>query len=44
MAQDSSEQFGQFNPGRNPVLMPAIAAAFKRSVEGWRTGEIIRAW
>jgi NAD(P)-dependent dehydrogenase (short-subunit alcohol dehydrogenase family) len=44
MAQDSSEQFGQFNPGRTPVPMPAIAAAFKRSVEGWRTGEIIRAW
>ena len=44
MAQDSSEQFGQFNPGRTPVLMPAIAAAFERSVEGWRTGEIIRAW
>jgi len=44
MAQDSSEQFGQFNPGRTPVSMPAIAAAFQRSVEGWRTGEIIRAW
>ena len=44
MAQDSAEQFGQFNPGRTPVPMPAIAAAFKRSVEGWRTGEIIRAW
>ncbi|MPZ67812.1 MAG: short chain dehydrogenase [Pseudonocardiaceae bacterium] len=44
MAQDSSEQFGQFNPGRTPVPMPAIAAAFERSVEGWRTGEIIRAW
>jgi NAD(P)-dependent dehydrogenase (short-subunit alcohol dehydrogenase family) len=44
MAQDISEHFGQFNPGRTPVLMPAIAAAFKRSVEGWRTGEIIRAW
>jgi NAD(P)-dependent dehydrogenase (short-subunit alcohol dehydrogenase family) len=44
MAQDSSEQFGPFNPGRTPVPMPAIAAAFQRSVEGWRTGEIIRAW
>lgn len=44
MAQDSSEQFGRFNPGRTPVPMPAIAAAFQRSVEGWRTGEIIRAW
>jgi NAD(P)-dependent dehydrogenase (short-subunit alcohol dehydrogenase family) len=44
MAQDSSEQFGQFNPGRAPVPMPTIAAAVKRSVEGWRTGEIIRAW
>ena len=44
MAQDSAEQFGRFNPGRTPVPMPAIAAAFQRSVEGWRTGEIIRAW
>jgi hypothetical protein len=44
MAQNSSEQFGQFNPGRAPVPMPAIAAGFERSVEGWRTGEIIRAW
>jgi NAD(P)-dependent dehydrogenase (short-subunit alcohol dehydrogenase family) len=44
MAQDSYEQFGQFNPGRIPVPMRKIASAFQRSVEGWRTGEIIRAW
>jgi NAD(P)-dependent dehydrogenase (short-subunit alcohol dehydrogenase family) len=44
MAHDSSELFGQFNPGRTSVPMPAIAAAFTRSVQGWRTGEIIRAW
>jgi NAD(P)-dependent dehydrogenase (short-subunit alcohol dehydrogenase family) len=44
MAEDSLEQFAQFNPGRLPVPMSAIASAFKRSVEGWRTGEIIRAW
>ena len=44
MAQDSAEQFGRFNPGRTAVPMPAIAAAFERSVDGWRTGEIIRAW
>lgn len=44
MAQDSSAQFSQFNPGRAPVPMRSIAAAFERSVEGWRTGEIIRAW
>jgi NAD(P)-dependent dehydrogenase (short-subunit alcohol dehydrogenase family) len=44
MAQDSAEQFGRFNPGRTPVPMATIAAAFRRSVEGWRTGEIIRAW
>jgi hypothetical protein len=24
--------------------MPTIGAAFVRSVEGWRTGETIRAW
>ena len=44
MAQDSYEQFGRFNPGRAPVPMPEIASAFQRSVEGWRTGEIVRAW
>ncbi len=44
MAHDSADQFGPFNPGRTPVPMPAIAAAFERGVEGWRTGEIIRAW
>jgi len=44
MAQDNSEQFGQFNPGRAPVPMLEIASAFQRSIEGWRTGEIIRAW
>lgn len=44
MAQDSYEQFGRFNPGRTPVPMRNIAHAFERSVEGWRTGEIIRAW
>jgi NAD(P)-dependent dehydrogenase (short-subunit alcohol dehydrogenase family) len=44
LAQESYEQFGHFNPGRNPVPMRRIASAFQRSVEGWRTGEIIRAW
>ncbi len=43
MAQDSQQQFGQFNPGRAPVPMRDIAAAFQRSIEGWRTGEVIRA-
>jgi NAD(P)-dependent dehydrogenase (short-subunit alcohol dehydrogenase family) len=44
LAQDSYEQFARFNPGRVPVSMLEIASAFQRSVEGWRTGEIIRAW
>jgi NAD(P)-dependent dehydrogenase (short-subunit alcohol dehydrogenase family) len=44
MAEDTAEQFGRFNPGRLPVPMRAIGAAIVRSVEGWRTGEIIRAW
>ena len=44
LAQDSYEQFGRFNPGRAPVPMHDIASAFQRSIEGWRTGEIIRAW
>jgi NAD(P)-dependent dehydrogenase (short-subunit alcohol dehydrogenase family) len=44
LAQDSEEQFGPFNPGRTPVAMHVIASAFRRSIEGWRTGEVIRAW
>jgi NAD(P)-dependent dehydrogenase (short-subunit alcohol dehydrogenase family) len=44
LAQGSHEQFGPFNPGRRPVPMLDIAAAFQRSIEGWRTGEVIRAW
>jgi NAD(P)-dependent dehydrogenase (short-subunit alcohol dehydrogenase family) len=44
LAQDSYEQFGTVNPGRAPVPMLEIASAFQRSVDGWRTGEIIRAW
>jgi hypothetical protein len=43
LAADSYEQFGRFNPGRLSVAMGTIASAFLRSVEGWRTGEIIRA-
>jgi NAD(P)-dependent dehydrogenase (short-subunit alcohol dehydrogenase family) len=44
LAQDSYEQFGSCNPGRRPVPMREIASGFERSIEGWRTGEIIRAW
>lgn len=44
MAEDSDEQFAHLNPGRIPVPMSTIGAAFVRSVEGWRTGETIRAW
>ena len=44
LAEGGDEQFARFNPGRIPVPMPSIVAAFVRSVEGWRTGETIRAW
>jgi NAD(P)-dependent dehydrogenase (short-subunit alcohol dehydrogenase family) len=44
LAENSYEQFGQFNPGRAPAPMSKIATAFQRSIEGWRTGEVIRAW
>jgi NAD(P)-dependent dehydrogenase (short-subunit alcohol dehydrogenase family) len=44
LAHDSYEQFGEFNPGRAPVPMRDIASAFERSIEGWRSGEVIRAW
>jgi len=42
MARDSAEAFATFNPGRVPVEMHVIAGAVQRSVEGRRTGEIIR--
>ncbi|MPZ53738.1 MAG: short chain dehydrogenase [Acidimicrobiia bacterium] len=44
LAEDSYNQFAPFNPGRIPVPMHTIGSAFVRSVEGSRTGEIIRAW
>jgi NAD(P)-dependent dehydrogenase (short-subunit alcohol dehydrogenase family) len=44
LAQDSYEQFGDHNPGRAPVPMRDIALAFRRSIEGWRSGEVIKAW
>ena len=44
LAQDSYEQFGPLNPGRTPFRCWRSRPPFQRSIEGWRTGEIIRAW
>jgi hypothetical protein len=42
LAEDSDEQFARINPGRIPVPMPTIGAAFVRSVEGWSGSDPIR--
>lgn len=42
LVEDSAEKFGDFFPGHIPVSMEKVAAGYVRSVEGKRTGEIIR--
>ncbi|MCY1720579.1 short chain dehydrogenase [Prolixibacteraceae bacterium Z1-6] len=42
LVEDSKEKFGDYFPGHNPVPMHKVANGYVRSVEGKRTGEIIR--
>lgn len=42
LVEDSAERLGDAFPGHIPVPMDKVAAAYVRSVEGLRTGEIIR--
>ena len=42
LVEDSAEKFGDFFPGHIPVPMDKVAAGYVRSVEGMRTGEVIR--
>lgn len=42
IVEDSKDKFGDYFPGHNPVPMHKVANGYVRSVEGKRTGEIIR--
>ncbi|MDX1284787.1 MAG: short chain dehydrogenase [Draconibacterium sp.] len=42
LVEDSATKFGDLFPGHIPVSMKKVAAGYIRSIEGKRTGEIIR--
>ncbi len=42
LVENSKDKFGDYFPGHNPVSMHKVANGYIRSVEGKRTGEIIR--
>ena len=42
LVEDSAEKYGNLFPGHTPVSMKKVANGYVRSVEGKRTGEIIR--
>lgn len=44
LVEDSAERLGDKFPGHIPVSMDKVASAYVRSVEGWKTGEIIRVY
>lgn len=44
LVEDSAEALGHIFPGYNPIPMEKVVNAYRRSVEGTRTGEIIRVY
>jgi len=44
LVEDSVERIGHLFPGHMPVSMDKVATGYVRSVEGWRTGEVIRVY
>jgi len=44
LVEDSTERLGDKFPGHIPVSMDKVASGYVRSVEGWKTGEIIRVY
>lgn len=42
LVEDSAHKFGDYFPGHDPVPMSKVALGYIRSVEGKRTGEVIR--
>lgn len=42
LVEDSAERLGEAFPGHTPISMDKLASGYVRSVEGLRTGEIIR--
>lgn len=44
LVEDSKDKFGDYFPGHTPVAMHKVASAYVRSIEGKRSGEIIRVY
>jgi NAD(P)-dependent dehydrogenase (short-subunit alcohol dehydrogenase family) len=44
LVEESAEKYGNYFPGHTPVPMDKVANGYVRSVEGKRTGEIIRVY
>ena len=44
IVEDSAEAIGAYFPGHNPVPMDRVVNAYIKSIEGIRTGEIIRVY
>lgn len=44
LVEDSAEKLGHLFPGHSPVAMGKVSLAYVRSVEGKKTGEIIRVY
>lgn len=44
LVEDSAAELGHFFPGSEPVPMDKVVNAYRRSIEGTRTGEIIRVY
>ena len=44
LVEDSYEALGKYFPGHNPASMKRVVNAFVKSVEGVRTGEIIKVY
>lgn len=44
MVEDSVEELAPFFPGHTPASMPRVIDAYIKSVEGIRTGEIIKVY
>ncbi|MGN8225746.1 short chain dehydrogenase [Gracilimonas sp. BCB1] len=44
LVEDSAAELGSYFPGHNPVAMDKVVNAYVKSVEGIRTGEIIKVY
>lgn len=44
LVEDSADSYGPYFPGHTPVSMQRVTDAYQKSVEGIRTGEIIKVY